>query len=121
MSKQQQHPITPPPELIEEWCEQLFGCPDKPEIVAYELARLAAQWGADQELEACLDQLSCWGPVEDVESLRNTRRPKPPSLVEEALNYVTRLAAGEPVSRHASELDTIRTALERLQELEGGQ
>ena len=44
-----QHPITPPPELIEEW----WG--DKPSGTS--IARLAtqsAQWGADQELEACV-------------------------------------------------------------------
>jgi hypothetical protein len=47
----QQHPITPPPELVEQWCEQLFGCPDKPEIAAYELVRLGAQWGYQQAIE----------------------------------------------------------------------
>jgi len=52
-----QHPTTPPPELVRQWCEQLFGCPDEPEINAYELARLAAQWGAQQELEACVKWL----------------------------------------------------------------
>jgi len=47
----QQHSITPPPELVEQWCEQLFGCPDKPEIAAYELVRLGAQWGYQQAIE----------------------------------------------------------------------
>jgi hypothetical protein len=42
------HPITPPPELVEEWCSQLFGCEDKPEIAAYELSRWAARWGYQQ-------------------------------------------------------------------------
>ena len=41
------YPITPPPELVQQWCEQLFGCPHEPEINAYELARLAAQYGAE--------------------------------------------------------------------------
>lgn len=47
-----QHPISPPPEMVREWCEQLFGCPDEPEVNAYELAHLAAQWGADRVLSA---------------------------------------------------------------------
>ena len=37
------HPITPPPELIVKWASSMCGY--------YE----AAQWGADQELEACVE------------------------------------------------------------------
>jgi hypothetical protein len=69
----QQHPIVPPPELVEKWCEQLFGCPDKPEIAAYELVRLGAQWGADQELEACCEWIPKATPW-DAEQLRAARR-----------------------------------------------
>jgi hypothetical protein len=79
------NPITPPPELVQQWCEQLFGCPDEPEISAYELVRLAAQYGADQELEACCELLTKdWGSGHG-ERLRRFRRPKPPSLNEQAL------------------------------------
>jgi hypothetical protein len=54
-----------------------------------QVADLAAQWGADQELEACCEwivqncgKLHWWEiPV----SLRTTRRPKPLSLKEQAL------------------------------------
>jgi hypothetical protein len=49
----QQHPITPPPELIEDWIEiakpEPWKRPPDPNV----LCTLAAQWGADQELEAC--------------------------------------------------------------------
>jgi len=77
------YPITPPPELVQQWCEQLFGCPDEPEINAYELARLAAQYGADQELEACFDfaRKHSWGLVNGphvAKSIRAARRPNPP-------------------------------------------
>ena len=42
------HPITtPPPELIEQWMQV--------HTTKYDLARQAAQWGADQELEACCE------------------------------------------------------------------
>ena len=85
MTQQQQHPITPPPELVEQWCEQLFGCPDKPEIAAYELVRLGAQWGADQELEACLGEVSFLNGRTLADRVRAARRPKPPSLKEQAL------------------------------------
>lgn len=46
-----------------------------------------AQQIADQELEACLDQLQRWG-IQGVDNLRNTRRPKPPSLKEQTLALV---------------------------------
>ena len=73
-----------------------------------------AQQIADQELEACVE----WLPSDltiDGESLRDVRRPKPPSLAEQALALLddasTRLDAAHE--------NTIRRALERLQELEG--
>ena len=44
----------------------------------------AAQWGADAELEACCEWLSVPCPSYGRE-LRNARRPKTPSLKEQAL------------------------------------
>jgi len=106
------NPITPPPELVQQWCEQLFGCPDEPEINAYELARLAAQHGADQELEACcgaLDELNdgFWS-----ENLRAARRPKPPSLKKQARSEL--IDAYNAGQIDDSTYDTIRRALEAL-------
>ncbi len=48
----------------------------------------AAQWGADQELEACcewLEQQTLCGHQDLLRSFRAARRPKPPSLKERAL------------------------------------
>ena len=47
------HPITPPPELVQQWWEesnyqQYTGSEAEEYVVS-----MAAQWGADQELEAC--------------------------------------------------------------------
>jgi hypothetical protein len=70
-----QHPITPPPELLDQWCMENNW---------RDIAIQAAQWGADQELEACCEwipELTPW----DAEQLRAARRPKPPSLKEQAL------------------------------------
>ena len=105
-----EHPITPPPELVEQWCEQLFGCPDKPEIAAYELVRLGAQWGADQELEACCDVLKDWGSCLSPD-LRAVRRPKPPSLKEQALDLLDK---AEDPSWDINDFSIIRRALEQL-------
>jgi hypothetical protein len=50
----QQHPITPSSELVQKWIEE--GPPlDQPKFVAHFIATRAAQWGADQELEACCE------------------------------------------------------------------
>ena len=50
----------------------------------YDLARHAAQWGADQELKACCEWVTEATPWA-AEKLRAARRPKPPSLKQRAL------------------------------------
>ena len=112
----QQHPITPPPELVMQWRKS--GPADAAVNNAYEqhIATQAARWGADQELEACCEWLCVvdrWKTVAD--RMRAARRPKPPSLKEQALDAL------EHILRHSStELgaETIFRALGRLQELE---
>ena len=80
----QQHPITPPPELVQEWLTEFYGSPTAPGESTRHVATRAAQWGADQELEACCDWMSeC--TVGCPNELRAARRPKPPSLKEQAL------------------------------------
>jgi hypothetical protein len=102
-----QHPITPPYELIEEWIEQFKG--DHPIYIATQ----AAQWGADQELEACVEWLEQnQGRWEIPMALRDARRPKPPSLKEQALEILQRLSKYQ----EDSDWDTIRRALEALPE-----
>jgi hypothetical protein len=71
------HPITPPPELMEQWMQD--------HATKYDLARQAAQWGADQELEACCKWLAEETPEPYINALRFARRPKPPSLKEQAI------------------------------------
>jgi hypothetical protein len=71
------HPITPPSELLQLWFEQHHDY-DKG---INELLIEAAQWGADAELKACCEWLSVPCPSYGRE-LRNARRPKPSSLKE---------------------------------------
>ena len=107
----QEHPITPPPELVHQWRKS--GPADAAANNAYErhIATQAARWGADQELEACckwLPKLPPWS----ADDLRKHRRPKPPSLKEQALQALAELAA--ECYGNTDKPDTIRRALEQL-------
>jgi hypothetical protein len=78
------HPITPPPELVEQWVKEANTFRYLVNQVHQYIATRAAQYGADQELEACcelMDRDFMAGPSD----LRAARRPKPPSLKEQAL------------------------------------
>ncbi len=109
------HPITPPPELVQQWDDEgteMF----RPQYQQHLTAR-AAQWGADQELEACCEyvyeRLKVTTAACIVQELRFARRPKPPSLKEQALEW---LIAAEELHK-VSGIDpkgTIRRALEQL-------
>jgi hypothetical protein len=118
-----EHPVTPPPGLVQQWRQKLpTGMFDGYSYTQREvdLCMTAAQWGADQELEACCKWLDENLPGYDAceGSLHAARRPKPPSLKEQALralehapgpdqpNPITLLTADE----HA----LIRRALEQL-------
>jgi len=119
----QQHPIIPSPELFDLWRNTAPG--DAPLSYSWHLVTQAARWGADRELEACCEwlqhQWKLTTHVELIPSLRKARRPKPPSLAEEALQELERtvillmpVTGPNKVKRFAA----IRRALERLQELE---
>ena len=111
------HPITPPPELLKQWEEVWFTrCYTR--INFDELILEVFRAGADQELEACCEVLNehnpsaYWG-----ELLRSRRRPKPPSLKEQALKVLS-----ETELRHEwtiADEDIIRRALESITEPEG--
>ena len=106
-------PITPPPELVEQWIQQSTTT----ECTASQVATRAAQWGADQELVACgnyLKQCAAW-EEEDVIEFYNYRRPKPPSLKEQALELARPAGTeGAHVTFGPEELELIRRALEAL-------
>ena len=118
-----EHPITPPPELVQQWWDGTHGAFYEFEAVATQ----AARWGWDQrgaanqaelqevrdgELEACCEWLIAhhWRAVQ--EELRAARRPKPPSLKEQALDEL-QLSFGRGYLKKEG-ADTIRRALEAL-------
>ena len=100
-----QHPITPPLELVQQWASKNFA--------SRYLCTQAARWGADQELEACVEWLEkhVIGP-NSYKRLRAARRPQPPSLKEQALAVIE----NSLVCDHLSPQDEaiLRKALEQL-------
>jgi len=104
------NPITPPPELVRHWSR--FQGDTDPEALWFRIATRAAQWGADQELEACCEWLPDVGEMRAM--LRAARRSKPPSLKEQALDALTLLCKGPDTTAFVTCRDTIRRALEAL-------
>lgn len=82
------HPITPPPELLKQWVHEFYGgVPISPGEASVYIATQAARWGADQELEACCEWIANGHSKQGVvlsNRIRAARRPKPPSLKEQA-------------------------------------
>ncbi len=111
-------PIAPPPELVQQWRKS--GPADAAVNDAYErhIATRAAQWGADQELEACCEWLDKEGWSGESRQLRAARRPKPMSLKEQALQALSeavKMADDVPPEGICSgQADIIRRALEQL-------
>jgi hypothetical protein len=125
-----QHPITVPLDLIEDWRLAPEFCDGKKKIVMITVSRermqfiadQAAQWGANQELEACCEWIEDFNCSKRFTTeLRTARRPKLKSQAEEALMALEQtMILLMPVTgrKKVERLDTIRAALERLRELE---
>jgi hypothetical protein len=113
-------PITPPPELVQQWVQEVYGLEgvpgSAPGKLPLHIATQAAQWGADQELLACgnyLERCAAW-EEEDVTEMYNYLRSKPPSLKEQALEELSLISISPESGVRVSALDTIRRALEQL-------
>ena len=118
----QQHPITPPPELQALWMTEARSqdyC-----SITEQVAFHAAQWGADQELEAYCQALydrydsvrrATGFPGSDMSDwLRAARRPNLKSLKEQALEELdAAILRGDCLSTSPAK-DIIRRALEQL-------
>jgi predicted GNAT family N-acyltransferase len=112
-----QHPITPPPELVQQWMTEFYGEPIVPGEACTDLAHRAAQWGADTELEACLRlvEIDAGEDAYDfARYVRAARRPEPksPSLKEQALHELAGVYNRDEIDDAA--YDIIRRALEQL-------
>jgi hypothetical protein len=111
------HPITPPLELVQQcWDELRNQTPLLNASTAWDKAiALAYQAGADQELEACCGELRWRGAASEmIKYLRTARRPRPPSLKEQALEALEQLLRDPEAGCFSAAPDTLRRALEAL-------
>jgi hypothetical protein len=106
----QQHLITPPLKMVNQWADMLSSRSD------HAVFSLAAQWGSDQELEACCEWAKQFNYDDEYyeDKLRAARRPKPPSLKEQALEQLGCIQTDLNKFGMGISTDTIRRALEQL-------
>lgn len=100
----------PPNETVAAWAVKYEG--HMPEWVLRHVAAEAAQWSADQELEACCEWLSWRLSCRLSNELRRARRPKPPSLKELALERCNQLEKLDILNEES--LSILRSALKEL-------
>jgi hypothetical protein len=122
------HPVKVPAELVRGLREeaasstaasQLGTAHARQDYFIEYIADRAAQWAADQELEACCEWI---GYPAGVRQLRIARRPKPPTLAELGCNALDAYIYGNPDhGDKQNAYNTIRAALNRLAELEASQ
>jgi|688.fasta_scaffold05431_19 hypothetical protein len=130
MTEPQQHPSSPPQELIEQWitepeytswngkCTLITLANHRLNEVLVKTARWAwdqrepeIQAAADAELEACVSSVVRLYGCAISDDLRAARRPKPPSLKQCALNAHNRARCGSSLP---GDSDIILHALEAL-------
>jgi hypothetical protein len=111
MTQDYRHHISPPLELMQQWILKYYGRDvGKVSLKDIYMAKCAAQWGSDQELEACCDVLDNLNDGFWSEKLRAARRPKPPSLKEQALEALDEEQAELSIQNYK----LIRAVLESL-------
>ena len=102
--------ITPPPDLVQRWEDRIFDEEENVDVLLIE----AYKAGADQELEACCEWL-CEDSIPNTSNrLRAARRPKPPSLKEQALEQLACIQTDLNKFGMGISTNTIRRALEAL-------
>jgi len=106
----QQHPISPPQELVEQWFKRF----ESAESLAVLFCSIF-QDGANQELDACCKWLESQGWRSVAQNIRAARRPKPKSEKQQALEQLDGIRAVFRMS-HGGDLvcDAIRRALESI-------
>ena len=114
------HPIVLPPHIEIKLIDEAPRFRDGGAARERWLIQRAAQLGADQELEACCEWIRDYlHQSNTANALRENRRPKPPSLKEQALKMLAPINSpvmpGTPEYRlYEPQVDIIRRALESI-------
>lgn len=106
------HPITPPPELVQRWNKKYV----ETACSFTDIANEVSQWGADRGLESCVEWLILDGYVEAANKLHAILQPKPPSLKEQALAELEILRGDANAHGLGFDAPAICRALEALPE-----
>ena len=101
------HPAIPPSDQLKKWEDKWFDEEEHPDVLLIQ----AFQAGADQELEASCAWLAKYRKPILAADLKYVRRPKPPSLKEQALAALEQVEADFNTGSFG---DTIRRALKEL-------
>ena len=108
----------PPPELVQQLCDSAALSRSFKNISIREVDVLlileAFQAGADQELDACCEWTRDSDGYDASLGLCAARRPKPPSLKEQALLQLDTLNEDLAMHGRGCDLSQIRRALEQL-------
>jgi hypothetical protein len=104
----------PPQEKLDQWVDNILGEGKNVDFILECVWKDGFQAGADQELEACVEWLQDPDLNVDTYKLRTARRPKPPSLKEQALNLLNKHNNGWAPS--PKQWQIIRLAVEALSE-----
>jgi hypothetical protein len=98
--------------LVLQWSDEWYKAKVKHMTREKYMCMQAAQWSADQELEACCEWISMhttW----DSNRLHTARRPRQQSLKEQALTLIDKIQANKEMWQ-TDDLDLVRQALEQL-------
>jgi hypothetical protein len=130
MTEQQQHPSSPSQELRKQWMDEVRGTyyPDFQHLIdratrwAWDQREPEIQAAADAELEACCEWFAGarnhgignnYGKFISTK-IRAARRPKPPSLKEQALGLFKHRELHRDMVFNPQDVNTILHALEAL-------
>jgi hypothetical protein len=106
-------PVHPPHQLIQKWWNEWTDSYPTDSSVDY-IAHRAAQWAADEAIQACCKFIDERGYSRLCSELEESSQPKPPSLKQQAIKQLDRLTADLEFHNENYDDSTIRRALEAL-------
>lgn len=107
--------IIRPHAKFSQWVDDIIEDRENVDVVLCEVYQEGFLAGADAELDACCEWVTKWKSPSSAGLLRRDRRPKPPSLAEQAFAALSKIENNEATYGDA---DIISKALHKLQQYE---